>query len=141
MPKSVNRVTLLGHTGKDAEVKYAQSGTAIATCSLATSERFKDNSGEFQDRTEWHNLVAFGRTAEVFGEYVKKGRQIYVDGRIQTRSWDDTNTGEKKYRTEIVVNNLVLCGNGNGQHAAEEQGDGTELNTDPAMIGDTDVPF
>jgi single-strand DNA-binding protein len=118
MAKSVNKVILVGNVGKEPEVKFASSGTAIANFSIATSERFKDKSGEWQDRTEWHNLVAYQRTAEIIRDYVKKGAKLYVEGRIQTRSWDDQATGQKKYRTEIIVNELVLLsGRGEGDNA------------------------
>ncbi len=112
MAKSVNKVILVGHLGKDPEVKYTPSGTAVASFSIATSERFKDKDGNWQDRTEWHNIVLWQRLAEIAGEYLKKGRHVYIEGRLQTRSWDDKNTGEKKYRTEIVGNDLVLLGGG-----------------------------
>jgi single-strand DNA-binding protein len=108
MAKSVNKVILIGNLGKDPEVKYTPSGVAVAKFSIATNERYKDKSGEWQDRTEWHNLVAWQRTAEIIGEYVKKGSKLYVEGRLQTSSWEDKQSGEKKYRTEIVVQDLVL---------------------------------
>ncbi|HET8667114.1 MAG TPA: single-stranded DNA-binding protein [Terriglobales bacterium] len=123
MPKSVNKVILVGHLGKDPEVKYTPSGTAVASFSVATSERFKDKDGNWQDRTEWHNVVLWQRLAEIAGEYLKKGRQVYIEGRLQTRSWDDKNTGEKKYRTEVVGNDIVLLGGG-GQGSGSEQGGG-----------------
>ena len=110
MAKSVNKVILLGNLGKDPEVKYTPSGVAVARFTLATNERYKDKEGNWQDKTEWHNLVAFQRTAEIAGEYLKKGRSVYVEGRLQTSSWDDKESGQKKYRTEIIVNDLVLLG-------------------------------
>jgi single-strand DNA-binding protein len=114
MAKSINKATLIGNVGKDPEVKFLPSGTAVANFTLATSERFKDKGGEFQERTEWHNLVAFQRLAEIVRDYVKKGSKIYVEGRIQTRSWDDKDN-QKHYKTEIVVNDLVLLsGRGEG---------------------------
>lgn len=112
MSKSVNKVILIGNLGKDPEVKYTPSGMAVAKFSLATNDRFKDKEGNWQDRTEWHNLVAFQRTAEIVGEYLKKGRTVYVEGKLQTSSWDDKETGAKKYKTEIIVNELVLLGGG-----------------------------
>src|SRR3954468_5096642 len=112
MSKSVNKVILVGNLGKDPEVKYTPSGMAVAKFSLATNDRFKDKEGNWQDRTEWHNLVAFQRTAEIVGEYLKKGRTVYVEGKLQTSSWEDKETGAKKYKTEIVVNELVLLGGG-----------------------------
>lgn len=108
MAKSVNKVILLGNVGKDPEIKSTPGGMVIATFSIATSDRAKDKDGNFQDRTEWHNLVAFQRTAEIVRDYVKKGSKLYVEGKIQTRSWDDKTSGEKKYRTEIIVNDLSL---------------------------------
>ena len=100
MPKSVNKVILVGNVGKDPEVKYVPTGTALAKFSLATNERFKDKSGEWQDRTEWHNILAWERLAEIIGEYVHKGTKLYVEGRLQTSTWEDRQSGEKKYRTE-----------------------------------------
>jgi single-strand DNA-binding protein len=98
MAKSVNKVILLGNVGKDPEVKFLPSGLPVANLTLATSDRFKDKAGEWQDRTEWHNLTAYQRTAEIIRDYVKKGAKLYVEGRIQTRSWDDQASGQKKYR-------------------------------------------
>lgn len=132
--KSVNKVTLIGNLGKDPEVKKLNSGKTIAKFSLATNESRKGQDGQYADHTEWHNLVLFDRLAEVAGEYAKKGNQIYVEGRIQTRSWEDG--GVKKYMTEIVVNDLVLFG-GKPPLAAL---------TPPASpenkpISDEDIPF
>jgi single-strand DNA-binding protein len=107
---SVNKVILIGNLGKDPEIKYTPGGTPIARFSLATNERTKDKDGNWVDRTEWHNIVAFQRTAEVAAEYLKKGRSVYVEGRIHTDTWDDKDTGQKRYKTEIYVNNLVMLG-------------------------------
>lgn len=112
MAKSVNKVILVGNLGKDPEVKYTPSGMAVARFTLATNDRTKDKEGNWQDKTEWHNLVAFQRTAEIVGEYLKKGRTVYVEGKLQTSSWDDKESGQKKYRTEVIVNDLVLLGGG-----------------------------
>ena len=115
MARSVNKAILVGNVGKDPEVKFLPSGSPVANFTLATSERFKDKSGEFQERTEWHNIVAYQRTAEIIRDYVKKGSKLYIEGRIQTRSYDDKNTGQKRYFTEIIVNDLVLLsGRGEG---------------------------
>ena len=122
MARSVNKVILLGNLGKDPEVKYTPSGVAVARFTLATNERYKDKDGTWQDKTEWHNLVAFQRTAEIVGEYLKKGRSVYVEGRLQTSSWDDKESGQKKYRTEIIVNDLVLLGGGQREGAGEGSG-------------------
>ena len=123
MAKSVNKVILIGNLGKDPELKYTPNGTALAKFSLATNERYKDKEGNWQDRTEWHNIVAWQRTAEIAGEYLKKGRSVYIEGRIQTRSWDDKETGQKKYMTEIVAQDLVLL---SGGQRGESGGGGDE---------------
>jgi single-strand DNA-binding protein len=119
MARGVNKVILLGNLGKDPEVKYTQSGMAVARFSLATTERAKDKDGNWQDKTEWHNLVAFGRTAEVAGEYLKKGRTVYIEGALRTSSWDDKESGQKKYKTEVIINDLVMVG---GQRDGGEGG-------------------
>src|SRR5271168_1571632 len=110
MAKGVNKALLLGHVGKDPEIRSTAGGTIVASFSLATSDRQKDGQGNWADKTEWHNLVAFNRTAEIVRDYVKKGTQLFVEGKIQTRSWDDKDSGQKKYRTEILVNELTLLG-------------------------------
>src|SRR2546423_15618323 len=122
MAKSVNKVILIGNLGKDPEVKFTPSGTAVAKFSLATNERFKDKSGEWQDRTEWHSIVAWQRLAEIVGEYVKKGSKVYIEGSLRTSSWEDKQSGEKKYRTEIVAQDLVLLG-GRGEGSGGGGGD------------------
>src|ERR1700722_14306384 len=117
MAKHVNKVILLGNVGKDPEVKFLPSGAAVANFSIATSDRYKDKAGEWQERTEWHNVAAFARTAEIVRDYVKKGSKLYVEGRLTTRSWDDKDTGKKVYRTEIVIGDITLLSdskNGNG---------------------------
>jgi single-strand DNA-binding protein len=121
MAKSVNKVILIGNLGKDPELRYTPSGTAVASFSLATNERYKDKEGNWQDRTEWHKIVAWQRLAEIAGEYLKKGRTCYIEGRLQTRSWDDKESGQKKYSTEIVASDLVLLG-GQGQGQGQGQG-------------------
>ncbi|HMK31897.1 MAG TPA: single-stranded DNA-binding protein [Terriglobales bacterium] len=154
MAKSVNKVILIGNLGKDPEIRYTPSGTAVGKFTLATNERTKDKEGQWQDRTEWHNLVAFGRTAEIVGEYLKKGRTCYVEGSLRTSSWDDKESGQKKYRTEIIVNDLVLLG---GPGAGREQHEGEEVgararggnnfdqrgpsNDAGTQITDDDIPF
>jgi single-strand DNA-binding protein len=108
MAKSLNKVMLIGNLGKDPELRYTASGVAVATFSLATNESWKDQEGALQERTEWHNIVAWRKLAEIAGEYLRKGRKVFIEGRIQTRSYDDKNTGAKKYITEIVADNLIL---------------------------------
>jgi single-strand DNA-binding protein len=114
MAKGVNKVLLLGNVGKDPEIRSTAGGTIVASFSLATADRAKDQQGNWQDKTEWHNLVAFSRTAEIVRDYVKKGTQLYIEGKIQTRSWDDKESGQKKYKTEILVNELTLLGGAPG---------------------------
>ena len=158
MARGVNKVILVGNLGKDPELKYTPQGTAVAKFSLATSEKYKDKAGEWQERTEWHNLVAWARTAEVAAEYLKKGSTVFVEGRLRTDSWDDKETGQKKYRTEIIVNELVMLGGrgegggggegrskgaakgggGFDQRPAASGGDDFAQNTE---ITDEDIPF
>ena len=122
MAKGVNKVMLLGRLGKDPEIKSTQGGMLIASFTLATSDRAKDAQGNWQDKTEWHNLVAFGRTAELVRDYCKKGKELFIEGKIQTRSWDDKESGQKKYRTEILVNDMSFTGG--GDRAGGESGGG-----------------
>ena len=110
MPKSVNKVILVGNVGKNPEVKYSPSGTPVAKFSLATNERFKDRNDQWQDRTEWHHVVAWQRLAEIVGEFVAKGSKLYIEGKLQTSCWEDGQSGERKYRTEIVAREIVLLG-------------------------------
>ncbi len=96
MARGINKVILIGNLGSDPEVRQIPSGQTVANFNLATSDSFKDSSGNMQERTEWHRIVVWGRLAEICGQYLKKGRQVYLEGRIQTRSWDDQKTGEKE---------------------------------------------
>ena len=114
MAKGVNKVLLLGNVGKDPEIRATAGGMTVASFTLATADRAKDAQGNWADKTEWHNLVAFQKTAEIVRDYVKKGTQLYIEGKIQTRSWDDKESGQKKYRTEIIVNDLTLLGSKSG---------------------------
>jgi single-strand DNA-binding protein len=154
MAKGVNKVFLLGRLGKDPEMKATQGGMTIANFTLATSDRAKDAQGNWQDHTEWHNLVAFQRTAEIVRDYCKKGSQIFVEGKIQTRSWEDKE-GHKKYWTEILVNDLSLLdgkpggGEGGGSYAKSNTAPYTATSAAPAAapdfadqgITDDDIPF
>jgi len=106
---SLNKAILIGHLGKDPEVRYTPNGTAVANFSLATSEKWTDNSGDKKERTEWHRIVAFGKLGEICGEYLSKGRQVYIEGRIQTRDWEDKE-GVKRYTTEVVANQMLMLG-------------------------------
>ena len=122
MAKGVNKVFLLGNVGKDPEIRSTAGGMTVASFSLATADRAKDAQGNWADKTEWHNIVCFQRTAEVVRDYVKKGSQILIEGKIQTRSWDDKTSGEKKYKTEILCNELTLLG---GKGGGESSGGGS----------------
>src|SRR5437867_338868 len=106
--KSLNKVMLIGNLGKEPEVSYTAAGVAVARFSIATNERWKGQEGNVQERTEWHNIVAWRKLAEICGQYLKKGSKVYLEGKLQTRSWDDKNTGVKRYMTEIVVDDLLM---------------------------------
>lgn len=135
--KSVNKVILLGNAGKDPEIRSTGSGTLVASFTVATSDRAKNASGEWVDRTEWHNLVAYARTAEIVRDYVRKGSKLYIEGKIQARSWDDKNSGEKKYRTEIIVNELALLSGKDPENRA------SSVRQETAQIEDDEdsIPF
>jgi len=105
----VNKVILVGNLGADPTMRYTPSGTAVANFNLATTERFTNKNGEREARTEWHRVVAWGRLAEICNQYLKKGKQIYVEGRLQTRNWEDQ-SGNKRYTTEVIANNMVMLG-------------------------------
>jgi single-strand DNA-binding protein len=143
MAKSLNKVMLIGNLGKDPELRYTTSGTAVATFSLATNESWKDQDGNLQERTEWHNIVAWKKLAEICGEWLKKGKKIYLEGRIQTRSYDDKNTGAKKYITEIVADNIIML---DSKGASEGGPSGSGSVSEPAAPPsggrvDDDLPF
>jgi single-strand DNA-binding protein len=153
MSKGVNKAILLGHVGKDPEIRSTNGGSLVASFSLATSDRQKDGNGNWQDKTEWHNLVAFNRTAEIIRDYVKKGDRLYIEGKIQTRSWDDRETGQKKYRTEIFVFDVNFAsgrseqqnGNGNGHSRSNASytraGSAPQEDYSDQGITDADIPF
>jgi len=160
MARSINKITLLGNVGKDPEIRSSASGIMVANLTLATSDRFQDQQGNWQDRTEWHTLVAFKRTAEIVRDYVKKGSKLYIEGKLQTRSWDDKESGAKRYRTEIIVNELILLsgreeGSGGGQggysRPASSSSSTASFDQRPpagqddiaqsAEISDDDIPF
>jgi single-strand DNA-binding protein len=110
---SVNKVILVGNLGRDPETRYTTSGDAVTNIRLATTDTWKDKAGEKQERTEWHNIVFYGRQAEIAGEYLKKGRQIYVEGRLQTRKWQDKE-GQDRYTTEIIADRMQMLGSREG---------------------------
>lgn len=156
MAKSVNRVFLLGNVGKDPEIRSTGGGTQVASFGLATSERTKDGQGNWQDRTEWHNIVVYGRLAEIVRDYVKKGSKLFVEGRLQTRNWDDKEyTNRKVYRTEIIVSDLSLLSGRDegGGYSRSSSAANAAVNEDQrrpagaddysqaAEISDDDIPF
>lgn len=144
--RGLNKVMLIGHVGKDPELKYTPGNVAIATFSVATSDSYKDKAGNLQERTEWHRIVTFNRTAEVMGEYLKKGQLVYVEGRLQQRTWDD-DKGQKRYITEIVALNVQFLGkksDGGGGSGASEippPGDDFIPPTSGGGPSEEDLPF
>ena len=152
MARGVNKVILIGNLGNDPDIRYTASGAAVANISLATAESWRDKeSGEQQERTEWHRIVFFGRLAEIVGEYLRKGSQIYVEGRLQTRKWQDKE-GHDRYTTEIVANEMQMLGGRSGGSSSYEssqpaQTSNSKSETEPVSSGSTsddfddDIPF
>lgn len=142
MARSLNKVMLIGRLGKDPEVRYTQGGSAVATFSLATNESWKDQEGNMQERTDWHNIVAWSKLAEICQQYLKKGKQVYIEGRIQTRSYDDKNTGAKKYITEIVASSMIMLDSrGPGEGGGESFSPGPDTAMSQVEPGKDDLPF
>ena len=147
MANSVNKVILVGRLGKDPELKYTQGGTPVVKFSLATDETWKDQSGEKQQRTEWHNVVAWRKLAEICGQYLNKGKLVYIEGKLQTRSWDDKE-GHKRYTTEVVADQMVML-SGKGDDARQERSAAAAVGASPpaadgnpdSQITDEDIPF
>ena len=143
MANSVNKAILVGRLGKDPEVKYTQGGTSVAKFTLATNEVWKDQSGEKQERTEWHNIVAWSKLAEICGQYLSKGSRVYIEGRIQTRSWEDKE-GNKRYTTEIRADNMVML-SGKGEETRPEKSAAAAASSEGGSIEpeitDDDIPF
>lgn len=149
---SVNKTILVGNLGRDAELRYTPGGAAVATLNLATQEVWNDKSGQRQEKTEWHRVILWGKVAEALAEYLTKGKQIYIEGRLQTRQWDDKD-GNKRYTTEIRGDKVVLlggggqssgrnAGGGSGQHVRDEEvGGHTDPGTQPDPLTDDDIPF
>ena len=143
---SVNKVILVGNLGRDAELRYTPAGAAVATLNLATTEVWNDKQGQKQEKTEWHRIVLWGKQAESLQEYLVKGKQIYVEGRLQTRQWDDKD-GNKRYTTEIKADRITLLGGGGGggRSGGMERGGSQAASApdDPPMepITDNDIPF
>ncbi|HEU0152011.1 MAG TPA: single-stranded DNA-binding protein, partial [Arenimonas sp.] len=132
MARGINKVILVGNLGNDPEVRYSQSGSAITTISVATSESWKDKNGEQQERTEWHRVKFFGRLAEIAGEYLKKGRQVYIEGSLRTEKYTDK-SGVEKYATDIIANEMQMLGGMGG-------GEGGERSERPARVAGGGAP-
>lgn len=151
MARGVNKVILIGNLGKDPEIRYTQSGTAVANFTLATTESWGGKDGqERQEKTEWHNIVAWARLAEICNQYLSKGRQVYIEGRIQTRKWEDRD-GNTRYTTEIVARDMQMLGSrGDSDFNGGGGGGGGGMSDDPssdpapgpdAVVSDDDIPF
>jgi single-strand DNA-binding protein len=139
---SVNKAILVGHLGKDPDMRYLASGEAVANLSIATSETWKDKNGERQEATEWHRVSFFGRQAEVCGEYLKKGAMVYVEGKIQTRKWQDQ-SGQDRYTTEIRGDRMQMLGGKSSDstpHSAKASGDEQQASS-TSQFDDDDIPF
>lgn len=136
--KSINKAILIGTVGKDPEIKYTPSGTAVAKLSIATNDKYKDKSGSWQEKTEWHNIVFWAKLAEIAGEYIKKGSRIYVEGKIETRSWDDKQSGQKKYMTEIVGQELLML---DGKSGESKPKPASKPAPTVQEIDDSEIPF
>jgi len=145
---SVNKVILVGNLGRDAELRYTPTGAAVATLNMATTEVWNDKAGQRQEKTEWHRIVVWGKTAESLNEYLTKGKQIYVEGRLQTRQWDDKD-GNKRYTTEIRGDRIVLLGGGGGGRGAPAPRGDDGMGAHPPSpapessepLTDDDIPF
>ena len=135
----VNKVFLIGRLGQDPDVKYTQSGTAVCNFSLATSETWKDkDSGEKQEKTEWHRIVAWSRLAEICGEYLSKGSQVWIEGKLQTRSWEDQD-GNKRWTTEVVASQMQMLGG--KRDPGNSEGGGAPQSNDQGSFFDDEIPF
>jgi single-strand DNA-binding protein len=149
----INKVILVGRLGKDPEIRSTPNGTSVAKFTVATDEKFTDRAGEKQERTEWHNIVAWGKLGEICGQYLRKGKLVYIEGSIRSDSWDDKETGQKKYRTEIVANTMKMLdrrgdegggggGGGYSQSSSRSTGSGSSKPASAeVMEDDEDVPF
>jgi single-strand DNA-binding protein len=145
MSASVNKVILLGNLGAKPELKYLPSGQAVCELRIATNETFTDKQQEKQERTEWHSIVCWGKQGENCAKYLDKGRSVYVEGRLQTRTWDDKTSGQKRYKTEIVATTVQFLGGKPGSHetSSDSFGGGYGGSGEPASTppSDDDIPF
>ena len=138
----VNKVILVGNLGRDPEVRSTPSGQKVANFTLATNRKWNDRDGNRQEQTEWHRIVCWGRQAEIAGQYLTRGKQIYVEGRLQTRSWDDQQSGEKRYMTEIICDNFQMLGRrGEGDSMGPSYGNESASQSAVADSPDDDIPF
>ncbi|MBX7147651.1 single-stranded DNA-binding protein [bacterium] len=146
---SVNKVIIIGNLGQDPEVRFTPGGAAVATLNVATNERWNDKNGQAQERTEWHRIVVWGRLAELCKEYLSKGRPVYVEGRLQTRKWQDK-SGQDRFTTEIVAQAIQFLGargggegfgGGGGDHGSSSGSSGSSSNEPPPFGSEDDVPF
>jgi single-strand DNA-binding protein len=148
---SINKVILVGRLGKDPEIRSTPSGTSVAKFTIATSDKFTDRAGEKQERTEWHNIVAWSKLAEICGQYLKKGKLVYIEGSLRTDSWEDKESGQKKYRTEIVADTMQMLDRkgddeggggsyGGGSYAGARKSTGSAP-APSAVEDDEEVPF
>lgn len=136
---SVNKVILLGNLGRDPEIRYTQGGTPVANFTMATSERWSDPNGEKRERTEWHRIVVWGKQAEIASEYLRKGRQVYIEGSLQTREWTDRE-GNKRTTTEVRAQRLQLLGRPD-ERPAPATGAAEQEVSEPGGYGEDDIPF
>ncbi len=135
---TLNKVLLIGNLGRDPEVRYTASGTAVASFSLATAEKFKNKGGEWEERTEWHNIILWGRLADIAGEYLAKGKSVFIEGRLQTRKWQDRD-GKDRFTTEIVGEKMQMLSRKEGNGRNEEAAQGHD---EPVPLpSDDDEPF
>lgn len=139
MARGINKVILVGHVGQDPELRYTGSGTAVANFSLATSESYKDKEGELVEKTEWHRVVAWSRLGEIIAEYVKKGSKLYIEGKIQTRQYEDKD-GNTKYATEIVAREMQMLDSRGGSAPSDEDAAPTKTRRKNGPVGKTEAP-
>lgn len=150
MARGINKVILIGNLGRDPEMRYTPNGLAVANVTIATSEAWKDKqSGEMQERTEWHRVVFYQRLAEIAGEYLRKGSKVYIEGRLKTTKWQDKTTGADRYTTEIVAENMQMLDSKGGASGSDYQASQAKANTAPAQEAaapaleafEDDIPF
>jgi single-strand DNA-binding protein len=137
---SVNKVILIGNLGRDPEVRFTQGGTPVANFTMATTERWNDPSGEKKEKTEWHKIVVWGKQAEIAGEYLKKGRSVYIEGSLQTREWTDRD-GNKRYTTEVKAQTMQFLGRPDDRGVSSNSAPAEEMGEPAGGIAEDDIPF